>query len=186
MPRYKLTIEYDGSGFVGWQRQDNGVSVQQALEEAIAGFSGQAVTAYAAGRTDAGVHALGQVVHIDLDGFLQRLLHGDAMGMSGGQPAPERAPTRFIVAEAALRSMGVKVNIEMRLRHVDSGDRWCILFHLDQCPVLVMRGLSPSIRSGQWKRNGRSNSSSALEKARLSTIRPIPPPAGGHPQAVVL
>ena len=68
MPRYKLTIEYDGSGFVGWQRQDNGVSVQQALEEAIAEFSGQAVTAYAAGRTDSGVHALGQVVHIDLDG----------------------------------------------------------------------------------------------------------------------
>ena len=67
MPRYKLTIEYDGSGFVGWQRQDNGVSVQQVLEEAISGFSGQTVTAYAAGRPDSGVHALGQVVHIDLE-----------------------------------------------------------------------------------------------------------------------
>lgn len=68
MPRFKLTIEYDGSGFVGWQRQENGLSVQQALEESIAEFSGQAVTAHGAGRTDSGVHALGQVVHIDLDG----------------------------------------------------------------------------------------------------------------------
>ena len=68
MPRYKLTIEYDGSGFVGWQRQDNGLSVQQVLEEAIAGFSGKSVIAHAAGRTDSGVHALGQVVHFDLEG----------------------------------------------------------------------------------------------------------------------
>ena len=66
MPRYKLTLEYDGGGFVGWQRQDNGASLQQALEEAIEGFSGERVTTVAAGRTDAGVHALGQVVHVDL------------------------------------------------------------------------------------------------------------------------
>jgi tRNA pseudouridine38-40 synthase len=64
--RYKLTIEYDGGGLVGWQRQDNGPSVQQALEEAVRGFCGEAVASVAAGRTDAGVHALGQVVHIDL------------------------------------------------------------------------------------------------------------------------
>ena len=66
MPRYKLTLEYDGSGFVGWQRQNNGPSIQQALEEAIEGFCGERVTAVAAGRTDAGVHALAQVVHFDL------------------------------------------------------------------------------------------------------------------------
>ena len=66
MPRYKLTLEYDGSGFVGWQRQQNGPSIQQALEEAIEGFCGERVTATAAGRTDAGVHALAQVVHFDL------------------------------------------------------------------------------------------------------------------------
>ncbi len=66
MARYKLTIEYDGTPFCGWQRQADRLSVQQALEEAIARFSGEAVTTQAAGRTDAGVHALGQVAHFDL------------------------------------------------------------------------------------------------------------------------
>ena len=66
MPRYKLTIEYDGSLYVGWQAQDNGRSVQGVLTEAIAAFAGERVTVAGAGRTDAGVHALGQVAHIDL------------------------------------------------------------------------------------------------------------------------
>ena len=66
MPRFKITLEYDGGGFVGWQRQANGFSVQQALEEAIAAFSGETVPVLAAGRTDSGVHALGQVAHFDL------------------------------------------------------------------------------------------------------------------------
>jgi tRNA pseudouridine38-40 synthase len=66
MPRYRLTLEYDGGPFVGWQRQDNGRSVQAAVEAAIARFSGETVTVTAAGRTDAGVHARGQVIHLDL------------------------------------------------------------------------------------------------------------------------
>lgn len=66
MPRYRLTLEYDGEPFVGWQRQANGPSVQAALEAAIQRFCGEMVTIHAAGRTDAGVHAWGQVVHVDL------------------------------------------------------------------------------------------------------------------------
>ena len=66
MPRYRLTLEYDGTPFAGWQRQADLMSVQQALEEAITRFSGETVVTQAAGRTDAGVHALGQVVHFDL------------------------------------------------------------------------------------------------------------------------
>jgi tRNA pseudouridine38-40 synthase len=66
MPRYKLTIEYDGTPFVGWQSQNSGISVQAVLTEAIAAFAGERVTVNGAGRTDAGVHALGQVAHIDL------------------------------------------------------------------------------------------------------------------------
>ena len=65
--RWKITIEYDGTAFAGWQRQENVPSVQQSIEEAITGFCQQDITIYAAGRTDAGVHAYGQVAHFDLD-----------------------------------------------------------------------------------------------------------------------
>ena len=66
MPRYKLTIEYDGAPFVGWQVQDNGPSIQGVLTAAVAAFCGERVHVQGAGRTDAGVHALGQVAHLDL------------------------------------------------------------------------------------------------------------------------
>ncbi|MCL4148148.1 UNVERIFIED_CONTAM: hypothetical protein GTU68_044427 [Idotea baltica] len=66
MPRYKLTIEYDGAPYFGWQRQPNKPSVQEALEKAVLKFCSEDVTVRGAGRTDAGVHALGQIAHLDL------------------------------------------------------------------------------------------------------------------------
>ncbi len=70
MTRYKLTIEYEGTNFAGWQRQaDNIPTIQQSIEEAIFKFSGQQISIQGAGRTDAGVHAGGQIAHVDLDEF---------------------------------------------------------------------------------------------------------------------
>lgn len=66
MPRYKLTIEYDGEPFTGWQSQAGGTSIQDVLEKAVAIINGVPSMVYGAGRTDAGVHALGQVAHVDL------------------------------------------------------------------------------------------------------------------------
>lgn len=67
MPRYRLTVEYDGTPYVGWQRQENGHTIQMAIEQAFRRFTGQDLLLGAAGRTDAGVHALAQTVHVDLD-----------------------------------------------------------------------------------------------------------------------
>lgn len=66
MPRYRLIIEYDGAAYAGWQRQDNGPSIQNSLEEAASVLDEAPVLVIGAGRTDAGVHATGQVAHLDL------------------------------------------------------------------------------------------------------------------------
>jgi tRNA pseudouridine38-40 synthase len=66
MPRYRLDIEYDGTPYAGWQRQADQPSVQAAIEQAIKGFCGEELSLRGAGRTDSGVHATGQVAHVDL------------------------------------------------------------------------------------------------------------------------
>ena len=67
MTRWRLTIEYDGRPFMGWQRQDHGPSVQQSLEEAIFRMTGELAAVHAAGRTDAGVHALAMAAHVEIE-----------------------------------------------------------------------------------------------------------------------
>jgi tRNA pseudouridine38-40 synthase len=66
MTRWRLTIEFDGGPFMGWQRQDHGPSVQEAVERAIERMTGERVSVHAAGRTDAGVHAIAMSAHVDL------------------------------------------------------------------------------------------------------------------------
>ncbi len=66
MTRFRLTVEYDGRPFMGWQRQAHGPSVQQAIEQAVTLVTGETATVHAAGRTDAGVHATGMVAHVDI------------------------------------------------------------------------------------------------------------------------
>ena len=70
MKRVALIIQYDGSYYSGWQRQENAITVQEILEKALAKISDNAVTTFAAGRTDAGVHASGQVVHFDINSLI--------------------------------------------------------------------------------------------------------------------
>ncbi|PLX42396.1 MAG: tRNA pseudouridine(38-40) synthase TruA, partial [Hyphomicrobiales bacterium] len=104
MPRYRLIIEYDGAGYVGWQQQDNGPSVQAALQQAVKGFSGEEVRVFGAGRTDAGVHALGQAAHIDLarawdaDRVREAMnahLRGHAIAVLAVEEAAENFDARF-------------------------------------------------------------------------------------------
>ena len=66
MPKFKIIIEYDGSNYVGWQRQENGPSIQESIENAITNLTGEKTSLFGAGRTDSGVHALGQVAHFNL------------------------------------------------------------------------------------------------------------------------
>ncbi len=104
MPRYKLTLEYDGTPFVGWQMQENGASVQGRLAEAIKAFSGEETIPRGAGRTDAGVHALGQIAHFDLAkdwacdkvrDALNAQLRPDPISVLACEPAPDGFEARF-------------------------------------------------------------------------------------------
>jgi tRNA pseudouridine38-40 synthase len=100
MPRFRLTIEYDGTPYLGWQAQENGRGVQNALERAIAAMTGETTRLMVAGRTDAGVHALAQVAHVDLakdwrtdslrDGLNTFLAKAEErIGILGAQAMPE-------------------------------------------------------------------------------------------------
>src|SRR5437868_12864055 len=103
MPTFKLTLAYDGTDFVGWQRQAEGRSVQGVLEDALGEFGSGAVAAIAAGRTDAGVHARGQVVSFAMDreiapGTLMRALNAKlpaAVRVIDAQPAARNFHARF-------------------------------------------------------------------------------------------
>ena len=129
MPRYKLTIEYDGAPFCGWQIQDNGASVQGALETAIKAICGEQVRVHGAGRTDAGVHALAQVAHCDIakhfvpgrfrDG-LNAHLRPHPIGVLSAEIVPETFEARFSAKKRhyLYRIINRRANLALDIGHV--------------------------------------------------------------------
>ncbi len=141
MTRWKLTLEYDGSGFVGWQRQDNGPSVQAALEAAIHAFCGETAIACAAGRTDAGVHALGQVAHVDLVREASADTVRDALNFH-----LKPAPVAVLAAEAVGEDFHARFSATARVYlyrianrraplALDRGRVWAVPAPLDSAPM---------------------------------------------------
>jgi tRNA pseudouridine38-40 synthase len=137
MPRFRLTLEYDGGDFVGWQRQDNGPSIQGALEAAIEKFSAERVTVHGAGRTDAGVHALGQVAHFDLArefapdkvrDALNHFLRPDAIAVVTAARASEDFHARF---SATGRHYLFRILTRRAPPAIDRGHAWHVTHDLD-------------------------------------------------------
>lgn len=137
MPRYKLTVEYDGSVFSGWQRQDNAPSVQQTLEAAAEALDGAPVQVIGAGRTDAGVHATGQVAHLDLVKSLRADKVRDALN-AHLRPHPvsvleaeEVAPGFHARFDATGRSYVYRIVNRRADLALDKGRAWRVVVDLD-------------------------------------------------------
>ncbi|HEU0117951.1 MAG TPA: tRNA pseudouridine(38-40) synthase TruA [Alphaproteobacteria bacterium] len=116
MTRWKITVEYDGAGFCGWQRQAHDLSVQQVLEDAVQKFSGETVTLHVAGRTDTGVHAETQVAHFDLNKEFPADTIRDAMNF-------HVRPHRVVV----LKAEAVSNDFHARFSALDRSYRYQIL-----------------------------------------------------------
>lgn len=132
MPRFKLTIEYDGSGFCGWQKQPDAMSIQQRLEEAVAAFCGEAREVIGAGRTDAGVHATGQVAHVDLprDYDPYKVMQGINYHMIASAPAISVLAAEPVTDEFHARFSATRRHYRYRITNrrarlaVDLGRSW--------------------------------------------------------------
>jgi len=139
MPRYRINIEYDGTPYRGWQRQDGHPSVQQSIEEAIEHFCQHKIRLFGAGRTDTGVHALGQVAHFDLDkqwtpqkifeatnGVLRQ--RGDTIAVTDCQQVNEEFDARF---SARKRHYRYRIINRMAPLTLDAARAWWVRFPLD-------------------------------------------------------
>jgi tRNA pseudouridine38-40 synthase len=146
MPRYKLTIEYDGANYAGWQRQANGASIQQALEEALSALTGESLVVHGAGRTDAGVHAMGQVAHVDLRREWRGWRLGEAIN---AHLAPQ--PIAVLAAESARDDFDARRGAAMR----------CYLYRIinRRAPLTFERGRA-------WQVKRRLDAAAMQEAAR--------------------
>ncbi len=178
MTRYKLTLEYDGRGFVGWQRQDNGPSVQAALEAAVTRFCGEAVTVHGAGRTDAGVHALAQVAHIELEketgadtlrDALNFHLKPAAVAVLAAEAVADDFHARFSATERAYRYRIVNRRAPLAL---DRGRAWFVPVPLDAgamheaARALLGQHDFTSFRAGECQAKSPVKTLDALEVSR--------------------
>ncbi len=137
MPRYKLTIEYDGNGFVGWQRQANGLSIQEAIETAAEPLGCPRGGIHGAGRTDAGVHATGQVAHLDLEkpyradsvrDAINSRLKGSRIAIRAAVPAPDDFDARH---SAVRRRYLYRIVNRRAPLALEAGQSWLIKPALD-------------------------------------------------------
>ncbi|MCP4329900.1 MAG: tRNA pseudouridine(38-40) synthase TruA [Alphaproteobacteria bacterium] len=138
MTRFKLVVEYDGGKFVGWQRQANGRSVQQALEEAVTRFCDETIVVHGAGRTDSGVHALAQVAHFDLAtehgadtvrDALNYHLKPEPVAVLGAEAVTADFHARFSAVE---RSYVYRIINRRPPLTLESGRAWQIMVPLDE------------------------------------------------------
>ncbi|MGO9848983.1 MAG: tRNA pseudouridine(38-40) synthase TruA [Methylocella sp.] len=147
MPRFKLTLEYDGAPFVGWQRQTNGLSVQEVIETAIEALCGERVRIRGAGRTDTGVHALGQVAHAELTQDLRTDVLRDGLN-AHMRPQPvailsaERVPDTFDARFSAIRRHYLYRIINRRAPlTVERGHVWLVKRKLDASAMQEAAGI---------------------------------------------
>ncbi|MEZ5919768.1 MAG: tRNA pseudouridine(38-40) synthase TruA [Parvularculaceae bacterium] len=141
MTRYRMLLEYDGAPFAGWQRQDNLLTVQGALEEAAYKFCGERVTAHAAGRTDAGVHALAMPAQFDLSRVVDPFRLSEALNyhlkphpaaVLSAEICPESFHVRFSAKERSYRYRIANRRAPLTL---DAGHAWRIAQRLDEAAM---------------------------------------------------
>jgi tRNA pseudouridine38-40 synthase len=180
MPRFRLDIEYDGGPYAGWQRQAGQHSVQAALEQAIEKFCGEALTLRGAGRTDAGVHATGQVAHVDLAKDWRPDTVRDAVNAHLAQ-----AGERVAILTAIAVPDGFDARFSAKARHylyrianrrappaLDKGKVWWVPKRLDAdamhaaAKVLLGRHDFTTFRSAQCQANSPLRTLDRLDVAR--------------------
>jgi tRNA pseudouridine38-40 synthase len=180
MPRFRLDIEYDGAAYAGWQRQAGQHSVQAAIEQAIGKFCGDQVSLRGAGRTDAGVHATGQVAHADLSKKWPQDTVRDAVNAHLAQ-----AGERVAVLKATIVSNDFDARFSATARHylyrianrrappaLDKGKVWWVPKRLDAeamheaAKVLLGRHDFTTFRSAQCQANSPLRTLDRLEVSR--------------------
>jgi len=179
MPRYRILIEYDGTPFLGWQRQPQGPSVQGALEEALHRFCGEEASVRGAGRTDAGVHALGQVAHFDLEKFWEPFRVCEALNFHL-KPAPVSVLDCAIAADdfdarysATARHYRYRILCRRAPPALERDRVWWVTVALDAeamaaaAPALLGRHDFTTFRAAQCQANSPLKTLDRLDVARL-------------------